>query len=141
MSEELIGQEQAGVSSHKGDWVEGEVTEQKNIAVSPGAVSLATRSILETCSRALCSRARYREPRHLQVISEVRLFTVLFHIWAVFWRQFGLSAKPLVGWIPSGLVCPLFWDALALSEICLLHFIPVLYLHIGSLSSVDLLLF
>ena len=73
VSEELIGQEQAGVSSHKGDWVEGEMTEQKNVPARPGAVSLATRSILETCRWPLCSTARYRESRHLQVISEVRL--------------------------------------------------------------------
>ena len=47
--EELIGQEKAGVSSHKGSWLEREMTEQKNIPASPGAVSLVTRSILETC--------------------------------------------------------------------------------------------
>ena len=40
VSEELIGQEQAGVSSHKGDWSEGEMTEQKNIPASPGTCEL-----------------------------------------------------------------------------------------------------
>ena len=73
MSEELIGQEQAVASSLKGAWLEGEMTEQKNVPVSPGAVSLVTRSILETCSWPLCSTVRYQESRHLQVISEVGL--------------------------------------------------------------------
>lgn len=52
----------------EGDCSEEEMAEQKNV---PG--SLGTRSILETCSWPRCRTAGYRESRHLQVISEVRL--------------------------------------------------------------------
>ena len=77
MPEELIGQERAGVSSHKGDCLEREMPEQKNVPASPGAVSLAIRSIPETCSWPLCSTAGDRESRHLQIILEVRLCYVI----------------------------------------------------------------
>lgn len=53
VAEDLIGQEQAGVSSYKGGWLEGEMTEQKNVPARLGAVSLGICSILETLSWTL----------------------------------------------------------------------------------------
>ena len=119
VAEELIGQEQAGVSSHRGDGSEGEMPEQKNVPASPGAVSLAIRSIPETCSWPLCSTARYRESRHLQMVSEVRLsllrycspFGLTFGVGYVYPPTSGMAGSPL------GSVCPPLWEALALSEI------------------------